>query len=838
MATFELTCGALPQSSVCIGFDGREELSRPLWFDVYLTIPASDDLDLKEVVGANASLKIQLGTPTVLEIAAPPFELHGMIAELELIRTSDGNALYRAALVSRVWQLLLSSHSRIWTKRSIKEIVAEVLSEHGLLEGDDVEFRLSAEPAAEEHVSQYRETNLAFITRWMEREGWYYFFEHEDGKDKLVVADAPSAHKSRRQQPVRYSPSGEQDRSLSNLLLDFAADKRLVPSRLEVRDYDYMKPTLAVKGSGEAGQQGIGQLVDYGARLFTPDDAARIATIRAEELKARESTFTGRGAATLMLSGHLFDLAHHPRPEMNRSYLLTSVRHLGYQPSLGPAWGELIPIPPQPDVYRIEIRAIESELQFRAARVTQWPRIDGFENGVVDGPASSPYGQIDDQGRYNVKLKYDEGTLRDGKASTWVRMAQPHGGTVEGFHFPLRKGTEVIIQFLGGDPDRPVITYVAPNAVTPSKVVASNHSQNVVQTGSENWIVAEDKQSAEWFHLYSPAGGLNASLYLGVPRKEGGYALTCPDAPAVAEKGANATENGPYAFQLRTDGNLEVYAGGNINVNAGASVQMRSQGGDFRTWSSGDWYLDVCGPAIENYENTLHYRVKKKADRKYAADYNLTVDKPVTRTYDQTLTTFVKQNATYLFKSDHKEKIAAKHKEDIDNGLYELVVGDQKTTTTTTHKITVKSGGQELKVGGDQLRTITGGAKTETTAAVTWDVGGTFSLNVTGAYNLSAQKEVEIIHGVKFEATALKLDLSFGMFHDKWWGARLAINATDMLDVAILRASATIIDIGLTGLSMVRAGAELTAQLIKVEAKPMHNQADIVEFNTAFTIEI
>jgi len=837
MATFELRCGALPDNSVCIGFDGRDAISRPFGFEIYVTIPASDSLDLKEVLGAKASLKIELGTKTVLEVAEPPFEFHGIVSEIELLRTTEGNALYRVTVVARLWQLLLTNHSRIWTQRSIKEIISKVLSEHGLDEGEDVEFKLTATPAEEKHVSQYRESDLAFISRWMEREGWYYYFEHRDGKDKLIIADAPSAHESLRATPVRYAPSGSQDRSARNALSDFSADKLLVSGRVQIRDYDYIKPALQVRGEASAGQLGLGETVDYGARLFDSGEAKRIATIRSEELKARESAFVGQGAAALLYAGSLFELDNHPRPEMNREYLLTSVRHIGYQPSLGEAWGELLTLPKLQDVYRVEIRAIESDLQLRVPRVTPWPRIDGYENAIVDGPASSPYAQIDDQGRYNVKFKYDEGTLKDGKASTWVRMAQPHGGTVEGFHFPLRKGTEVIVQFLGGDPDRPVITVVAPNAVTPSKVVASNSSQNIIQSGSENWIVAEDKQDAEWFHLYSPAGGLNASLYMGAPRAEGGYALTCPDAPAIAEKGANATELGPYSFQLRTDGNLEIYAGKNINLHAGASVQMRSQGGDFRTWSSGDWYLDVCGPAIENYENTLHYRVKKKATREYFADYQLTVDKTVTRTYDQTLKTYVKNDATYVFSADHKETITLDHTETIDNGLYELVIGNQKTTTDTTHNVTVKTGGQKLTVIGNQERTITGGDKKVKTDAVTWQVGGSFTANAA-SYKVNAQKEIDTIHGNKLDFSGLKFDFAFGQSHSRWHGLRLAINNTDMLDVALLRLKGTIIDIALTGMQFQRCGFDGSAQIMKLEIVPMLTQKDVGKFDTAFTIEI
>lgn len=835
--TFELTCGALPDNAVCIGFEGREALSTPFSFEVFVSIPDSDSLDLKDVLGANASLQIELGTPSLLDADKPPYRFYGMVAEIELLRASDKSSLYRVLLVPRLHQLALTRHSRIWTNKSIKDIVSEVLTEHGLASGEDFELRLSSEPAPEEHVSQYRESNLAFISRWMEREGWYYFFDHTDEKDKLVITDNPGAHSSLRSEAVRYAPSGTADRSARNELNDFAADRRAVSALVRIRDYDYIRPDLQVTGEKDAAQTGRAETVRYGARLFSPDQAKRIATIVAEQLKTRESAFSGTGAATRMYSGYLFDLDRHPRPELNRSYLLTSVRHIGYQPSQGEAWGAFLPLPKIQDVYRVELTAIESELQFRAPFVTPWPRINGYENAVVDGPASSPYAQIDDDGRYLVKLKYDEGTLREGKASTRIRMAQPHGGSVENFHFPLRKGTEVIVQFLGGDPDRPVITLVAPNAVTPSKVVSSNNTQNVIQSGSRNWIVAEDKQNSEWLHLYSPGGGLSSSLYLGVPRTEGGYALTSPSSPAVSEQGANAIELGPYGFQFRTEGNLELYAGANINLNAGASLQLRAQGGDFRTWSAGDWYLDVDGPAIENYNSTLDYRVKLAATRTYGADYELTVDGAVTRTYDQTLKTFVKENAQYMFLANHQETITGTHDETIDNGLYELVVGSQTTTTSTTHDVKVKSGGQKLDVVGNQTRTITGD-KNESALNVNWEVGGEFKAD-TPSYKVDAQKQIETIHGIKFDLTGVKSDIMLGTSSSEWMGLRLAINLTAHLDAAAMRfKTTTIMDVGIHGVQFNQSPMEAGLNVVKLEIPSTKTKLTASEFHLCFKIFI
>ena len=114
-----------------------------------------------------------------------------------------------------------------------------------------------------------------------------------------------------------------------------------------------------------------------------------------------------------------------------------------------------------------------------------------------------------------MRFAFDESALGDGKASTRVRMMQPHGGGVEGWHFPLRKGTEVLFTFLGGDPDRPVIAGVVPNALTPSPVTAGNHTKNVIQTGGRNRLELEDKAGQERITLSTPHS--NTYLRMGAP---------------------------------------------------------------------------------------------------------------------------------------------------------------------------------------------------------------------------------------------------------------------------------------------------------------------------------
>ena len=152
----------------------------------------------------------------------------------------------------------------------------------------------------------------------------------------------------------------------------------------------------------------------------------------------------------------------------------------------------------------VEVVAIAASVQFRPPRRTPVPRIYGMEGAVVDGQADTDYAQLDEHGRYLVKLRFDESPAKDGKASARVRMMQPHGGNPESFHFPLRKGTEVLLAFEGGDPDRPVIAGVVPNLLNPSPVTSKNATKNVLMTGGGNRLIIEDAEGKEYIHLATP----------------------------------------------------------------------------------------------------------------------------------------------------------------------------------------------------------------------------------------------------------------------------------------------------------------------------------------------
>ncbi|WP_437959510.1 type VI secretion system tip protein TssI/VgrG [Sorangium sp. So ce119] len=559
-----------------VGFRGVEAISRPYRLEIFLSIPSDgeDDTNFAEMVGARARLSIDRQDDVV-----PPHVFSGVLAGVDLVHEFGGRALLRAVLVPRLWGLTLSKHSRIFTKKSVPDVIKLVLEENGITSAD-IELNLgSYEP--EEHICQYRESDFDFISRWMEREGIFYYFEHTEDGEKLILCDDKSYPAEALGAPVRYHPQAGQDRSASASFRTFSCQHGALPSRVKLKDYDYVRPQFPLAGAAPVSQYGAGEISLHGERFFSADAGKRLAQLRAEEYLAREAVYQATGARLHLRSGYTFELEDHPRARFNARYLAVELRHHGNQSAGHSDFEELVGLAHE-EVYLVEVSAIPAATQFRAESRTPWPRIYGYENGTVDGSASSEYAQIDDHGRYLVKLKFDEASPRDGSGSTYVRMMQPHGGGVEGFHFPLRRGTEVVLSFLGGDPDRPVISGVVPNVLTPSPVTSGNHTKNVIQTGGRNRLELEDQAGAQRITLSTPYA--NSYMRMGAPNAEHEL-IGKTDGNILLDSGVNMD------FEVGADWTSNVVtnitttaAGGNITTTATAGdISTTATAGDIST---------------------------------------------------------------------------------------------------------------------------------------------------------------------------------------------------------------------------------------------------------------
>jgi type VI secretion system secreted protein VgrG len=476
---------------------------------------------------------------------------HGILLHFEQLHEVGGFGFYRAYLVPRLWWLTLMHHNQVFLGRSIPEVVEEVLKDGGLTSAD-YEFRLKDSYRPLEYVCQYGESHLDFISRWCEREGIYYYFDQSGDVEKVIFTDASIAHTEMPQgSDLYYSPpSGLEALHLGEVVSFFNCRWSLTPSSVFLKDYNYMKPSLEVSGSADVSPGGRGQFYYYGDHFQTPEEGRRMARIRAESILCRREEYRGEGSVPYMVPGFTFDLRNHYRKGFNRRYLATEVRHEGSQAGyLTAGLQSQLAEAERRVYYRNDFTVIPASVQFRPERKTERPRIAGAITARIDAAGSGQYAELDEHGRYKVVLPFDLSGRKDGKASAWVRMAQPYAGSDHGMHFPLHKGTEVLLTFIDGDPDRPIIASAVPNPETPSPVKDSNQTMAAITTGGGNKIHIEDQAGSERILLHSPQQ--KSFVRIGAPND--------PDSPGWDfEHGKRTEEN--FGIHLATDGLLDIIA--------------------------------------------------------------------------------------------------------------------------------------------------------------------------------------------------------------------------------------------------------------------------------------
>jgi type VI secretion system secreted protein VgrG len=511
---YSFTSGALPADTfTVVAFTGQEGVSQLYQFD--LTLLADPGLDPQEVLNHAARFTIHRdGGDRVY---------HGVLSSLELFQAVGGTEWYRARLVPRLWWLGLTRHQQVFLDQTVPSFLEAVLLDGGLTTMD-FQFRLRAGYPPVPFVCQYQESHWEFLCRWLEREGICFFFEQQAGFEKVVFSDDRAAHADLGQgQPLEYlPPSGLEDGR--ETVQAFACQSQVVPDRVLLKDHNYQRPSLELEGQAQVDPQGRGQVYLYGEHFGDTGEGARLATLRKEELLCRRQQYRGAGTAPCVAPGFLVRLARHFRAEFNRSYLVLEVRHQGSQAgALDAALRETMPGTMEV-IYRNEFLAIPGDVQFRPPLQTRKPRVAGTLPGWIDGAGDGVHAELDDQGRYKVILPFDRSGRKGGKASIFLRMAQPYAGAEEGMHFPLRKGAEVLLTFIDGDPDRPVIAGALPNAAARSPVSGANQTRNRLLSPHGSEIQIDDDDGREGILMRVPAMDTFIQVGAQPPAAEGGEA--------------------------------------------------------------------------------------------------------------------------------------------------------------------------------------------------------------------------------------------------------------------------------------------------------------------------
>jgi type VI secretion system VgrG family protein len=454
-------------------------------FEVTVELQSTGDDDVVQ-----ANVDALLSKPAYVASSAVAAErMWGVLRSIELTTAAGGaKPIYRAVLVPRLWYATQTHRSQVFQNASVPQIAAMVLSGLGLRPGEDVRDALSSTYPEREYVVQYEETDYAFVSRLLEDEGIAFRFDHTVEREVIVLTDSNGAG-MRRPDGFDHVPYRESAFAEEGAVFELTHERKVVPRDVALSDYDWRKPAVGLLSLARVDKRGRG-LFFTGAQHYR--DAVygkRIAEIRAEELRVGREVFRGRSTIPDLRPGDVFTLeapatAHHHR-EVDGEYLVTEVKNRIDQRFERRG-------PDDEHEHGDAFVAIRADVTYRPPRTTPKPRIDGVVYATIDGPELNIPAPIDEEGRYKVILPFDLAAEQGGRASRWIRMAQPTSGAGYGMHFPLRPGTEVILTHVHGDPDRPIIAGAVPNAQTPSPVTSANATQSVLRTATGIIMEFED----------------------------------------------------------------------------------------------------------------------------------------------------------------------------------------------------------------------------------------------------------------------------------------------------------------------------------------------------------
>jgi type VI secretion system secreted protein VgrG len=583
-------------------------------------------------------------------------------------------AHYRVTLRPWLWLMSQTSDCRIFQNKTVPEIIKDVFRDNGFT---DFEERLSGTYSEWEYCVQYRETDFNFVSRLLEQEGIYYFFKHSPGKHILVLCDDYASHNTlEAYAEIPYVPPTEAGASRwRDYIHSWKFRRSLRPGNYAHTDYNFKTPksdlssnSLIPRGHAYSDYE----IYDYPGAHTLPAEAERYAKYRIEELQADHEVMEGEANARGIASGGLFTMTEHPRSDQNRELLVTGVYYTLQSDAF-----ESVPEIAQGPLFSCEFSCINPSINFRPARITSKPMVQGPQTAVVVGQMGEEI-DTDEYGRIKLQFHWDRYGNSDENSSCWVRVAQVWAGKNWGaMHIP-RIGQEVIVDFLDGDPDRPIVTGRVYNAdQMPPYELPANKTQSGIKSRSTkggsgsnfNEIRFEDKKGSEELYIHAEKNhtnitessrservGYNRSLTVGHDKTEQvnndktitiaknhneTIGLNMSQTVNVDKKeivgsnksevvGINSSETVGAAKELTIGGVYQVSVGGAMNETvAGAKaeevggVKLETVAGDKKSIVSGDRSDTVSGDLSEEVSGEKKSQIKGNYSIDTQAEYQL-----------------------------------------------------------------------------------------------------------------------------------------------------------------------------------------------------------------------
>ena len=615
----QVDCPLGPDVLLLQRMEGREELGRLFAYELHL-VSENPNLPLEQLLGKPMSLSLELP-------GGSRRFFHGIVARCSQVAGHGQFAGYQAILRPWPWLLTRTSDCRIFQNQSVPEIIKQVFRDLGFSDFEDALTR----PYREwEYCVQYRETSFDFISRLMEQEGIYYWFRHEQSRHILVLSDAYGAHQSPpNYASVPYYPPTLEQRERDHFY-DWHMAREVQSGSLSLNDYDFQRPGARLEVRSNIARSHAAAdypLYDYPGEYVQSQDGEQYARTRIEALQARYERVRLRGRARGLGSGHLFKLSGYPREDQNREYLVVGADYRVVQELYETGGGGV------GAQFESELDCIDAGQAYRPLPTTPLPIVRGPQTAVVVGPKGEEI-WTDQYGRVKVHFHWDRHDQSNENSSCWMRVSQAWAGKNWGSIQIPRIGQEVIVSFLEGDPDRPIITGRVYNA---EQTVPYELPANATQSGTKsrsskggtpanfNEIRMEDKKGAEQLYIHAERNQDNlvendASLSVGHDRNksighdelarignnrtravklndtllvggaksdsvtgtyliEAGAQIRLVCGKSVVEFNADGTINiSGSAFNLYASGNGNIDTGGRLDLNSGGASEVDAKG--------------------------------------------------------------------------------------------------------------------------------------------------------------------------------------------------------------------------------------------------------------------
>jgi type VI secretion system secreted protein VgrG len=485
---------------ILLRLSAREEISRPFEYVVDF-LSTDSDIDPAKVLGESLTVMVHRADDRTRFF-------NGLVSSFDFYGIESGFASYRAVLRPWIWFLSRNADCRIFQEVTVPDVFEKVVKDrHGF---SDYRLSLTESYKTREFCVQYRESDFDFVCRLLEEEGIFYFFEHEKEKHTLVLGDSYSAYKGIEgptQKDVPFRPPGEAGVELEHIS-QWQVLHELQTTKVTIDDFDFTKPRVELQGTSKVNRSHAKaeyEYYDYPGRYWETADGSSLAKVRIEELQSRYKRLTGTGDHRDFAPGKLFKLVEHPREAENKEYVLlkTEIAVESAEIQHGRADAD--------NRFDLKFTALPSRDPYRPSRRIPKPIVHGPQTAIVVGKSGEEI-WTDKYGRVKLQFHWDREGESDENSSCWVRVSQAWAGNNWGsIHIP-RIDQEVVVSFLEGDPDRPLVTgrvynedqmppLALPDNQTQSGIISRSTKSGTGDHFNQLWF--EDKKGEEHIHFHA-----------------------------------------------------------------------------------------------------------------------------------------------------------------------------------------------------------------------------------------------------------------------------------------------------------------------------------------------